>query len=325
MNFKYPLATLALIPAGVLTLHAQSSILQLQNNQLLRQLETPVLAGPTNAPELYSGENLDVGPQHILRPRPRHDYFDVLLDSQAYYSDNVNYSLKPGNVDTWVYVNTFQAAITPPAVELGAGKLAVTAGFASQWFNYDGGNNALDFNAQTLFFSGKYTWGHWQLAGGLNLTRLVSQQNDYAETYEEIQPNLGLQRVIPLNDRMFFTLGDLVEYHFTSIPDTGFGTRTDINDRFDNIVSVSFTWQPTRHLLVQPYYRLQYTYYNDDASGNYENDYLQSAGITAAYYFTPKISLRTFFNYNRRQSDDVIPSDYREINAGPGASLNILF
>jgi len=165
---------------------------------------------------------------------------------------------------------------------------------------------------------------HWQFGAGVNLTRLVSQA-DYDETYREFMPNAGVQRIIPLNDHMYFSLGDLVDYHLTRVP-SEFGSRTDLNDRFDNIASVTFTWQPTRHILIQPYYRFQYSYYPHDSLGlSDRDDYLQSFGISAAYYFTPNISVRAFFNYNRRQTSDPYTPAYREINGGPGATLNIKF
>jgi hypothetical protein len=308
--------------------HAQpAAVQQLQNNQITRELQTPApgLAAGTNAPELYQGENADVGPQRILRLNPRHTYFDVLFDSQAFYSDNANYAPAANAISSPIFVNTVQAAFAPLAVSLWNGKAAAAIGLASQWYNY--GNNQLenlDFNAQTLFVSGKYTLDKWQVGVGANLTRLVAQEN-YNETYREFMPNLGVQRVLPLNDRMFFALGDLVDYHLTRVPSVA-GSRTDINDRFDNIASVTFTWQATRHLIFQPYYRFQYSYYQHNALATSDrNDYLQGLGLTAAYYFNPKISVRAFYNYNYRQTDDPFTPAYHEMNGGAGVSLDLKF
>ena len=319
---------LASLSVGALSLHAQpAAIEQLQNNQLTRQLQalpTGFGAG-TNAPELYPGENVDVGPQRILRLRPRHHYFDVLLDSQAFYSDNANYAQQPNAISSWVFVNTVQAAVTPPVIELGPGKVASAVGLASQWYNYgDNRLESLDFNAQTLFLSGKYTLGNWEIGAGISLTRLVNQEN-YNETYREFMPNFGVQRILPLNDRMFFTVGDLVDYRLTEVPSV-LGSRSDLNDRFDDVASASFTWLPTRHLVVQPYSRFQFSDYQHDVAGTSgRDDYLQSVGLTAAYYFTPKISLRAFYNYNRRQSGDPYTPGYLEMNGGLGATLEIKF
>ena len=326
MTSKRTIAAIVLVPSGILSAYAQpAAVQQLQNDQLLRQLQAPpsTFAASTNTPELYPGENIDVGPQHILRQTPRHLYFDVLFDSQVFTTDNANYAAGSSAVSSVVFVNTVQAALTPPVFELGDGKVATAVGIASQWYNY-GNINSLDFNAETAFASAKYTIHNWQIGIGLNLTRLVNQVN-YHETYREFLPNLGVQRVIPLNDRMFFAVGDLIDYHLTEVPGT-FGTRIDINNRLDDIASVTFTWQPTRHLLIQPYYRFQYSYYEYDSLGNYSrNDYLQSFGVTAAYYFNANVSVRAFFNYNRRQSSDPITPDYLEMNGGPGITLDIKF
>lgn len=326
MTSKRTIAAIALVPSGILSLHAQpAAVQQLQNDQIIRQLQTlpPSFAAPTNAPELYPGENADVGPQRILRLTPRHKYFDFLLDSQVFTTDNANYAQKPFAVSSAVFVNTVQAAFTPPVFLLGNGKATAAIGVASQWYNY-GNINSLDFNAETAFLSGKYTIGKWQVGAALDLTRIVNQ-GDYSETYREFMPNLGVQRVIPLNDRMFFTVGDLVEYHLTEVPSV-FGSRTDINDRLDDIASLSFTWQPTRHLLIQPYYRFQYTYYQlDTLTTSDRSDCLQSFGVTAAYYFTANVSMRAFFNYNRRQSTDPFAAQYLEMNGGVGLTLDIRF
>lgn len=319
---------LILVLTGILSLHAQpAAVQQLQNNQISRQLEVPApnLAAGTNAPELYRGENEDVGPQRILRLKPRSTYFDLVLDSQVFFSDNANFAQEPFSVASPVFVNTVQAAFAPPAIKLGPGKFAAAIGVAAQWYNYGDNRLApLDFNALTLFVSGKYTLGKWQFGLGVNLTRLVNQAN-YDETYREFMPNFGVQRVIPLNDRMFFSIGDLVDYHLTEVPSV-LGSRTDINDRFDNIASVTFTWQATRHFVVQPFYRFQYSYYQHDALATSDrNDYLQSFGITAAYYFNKNISLRAFYSYNRKQSSDQFTPAYHEMNGGLGLSFDWKF
>lgn len=323
----------AFTSGGALTLHAQPAAIQhLQNDQIIRELSTPpsTFASPTNAPNLYPGENLDVGPQRILRQTPRNLYFDVLLDSQIFTTDNAKYDSQGHTVSSVVFVNTVQAALTPPPVQWGEGKFAWAIGIASQWYNY-GQEESLDFNAESAFLSGKYTVGKWQIGAGLTLTRLVDQIH-YSETYREFMPNLGVQRIIPLNDRMFFTVGDLIDYHLTQVPTVVIPavppvrSRPDINNRLDDIASVTFTWQPTRHLLIQPYYRFQYSYYEYDSLGNYSrNDYLQSFGVTAAYYFNANVSLRAFFNYNRRQSSDPFTTQYLEMNGGPGLTLEIKF
>ena len=335
MTYKPTVATLAFLAGGVSLLHAQPAALQeLQNDQLIRQFQAPPpgLAPGTNAPALYPDENLDVGPQHILGLKPRHDYFNALVDSQVYYSDNANFANKPSTVSSWVFVNTVQAGFTPKPIELGSGKASVDIGLASQWYNYDNHNSTLDFNAESVFASGKYAWGKWELSADLGLNRLVNQ-NNYDEIYREFLPILGIQRVLPINDRMFFTLGELVDYHLTKAPVLSsplqpptIETHSDSNNRFDDMIGASFTWQPCSHLLLQPFYRFQYSYYQYNTEGNsYRNDLIHSFGIATAYYFNANVSVRAFYNYNRKQSDDANTPHYREMNGGLGAALDLKF
>ena len=315
--------------AGLFSLPAQPvSVQQFQNTQQMPPVQPPaagLLAG-TNAPELYAGENTDVGPQRILRLNPRPNYFDVFFDSQVFYSDNANFAQGAAIIGSAVFVNTVQAAFTPPDIQLGPGRFAPAAGFVSQWYNYgDDRMTSLDFNAQTFFISGRYAVNNWQLGIGGNYTRLVNQGN-YAQTYDEFLPALTLQRIFPLGDRLLFIVGNQVDYHFTSVPATPGGGATEINNRFDEAVNVALSWQLTRHLILQPYSRFQFSNYRyNTLQTSGRNDYLYSSGVTLAYYINQNVSLRTFFNYNLKQSDDPYTPAYHEYNGGLGATLNFAF
>jgi hypothetical protein len=256
---------------------------------------------------------------------PRPDYFNVLFDSQVFYSDNANFAEGKDIIGSPVFVNTVQAAFTPPEITLGPGKFAATAGYISQWYNY--GNNKMtsfDFDAQTAFVSGRYTLDNWQFGLGGNYTRLLSQP-DYAQTYSEWLPALTVQRIFPVNDILLFAINNQVDYHFTSEPPIP-GTSTEINNRFDEAVSLTMSWQITSHLNFQSYYRFQYSNYRyNTLQTSDRNDYLNSFGVTLAYYFNKNFSMRTFFNYNIKQSDDPFTPAYHEYNGGVGANLNFSF
>jgi hypothetical protein len=324
LNRAFGLALL--IFTGIFSLHAQPvNVQQFQNVQQAQQLQQPLSNFTTNAPEIYPGEDADTGPQRILRRAPRPDYFNVFFDSQVFYSDNANFADGSAIISSSVFVNTVQAAFAPPEFELGPGKFAAAIGYASQWYNY--GNNqmsSLDFDAQTAFVSGKYTLGNWQFGLGGNYTRLLSQP-DYAQTYSEWLPALTVQRIFPVNDNLLVVISDQVDYHFTSVPQ-GTATSTEINNRFDEAVSLTVSWEIMRHLNLQPYYRFQYSNYRyNTLSTSDRNDYLNSFGVTLAYYFNKNISVRTFFNYNVKQSDDPETPAYHEYNGGVGANLNFNF
>jgi hypothetical protein len=266
MRLSRAFAMVHLLLAGMVSLHAQPvSVQQFQNTQQAQQLQAPLasLNLSTNAPELYPGENVDVGPQHILRLNPRPNYFDVLFDSQVFYSDNANFAQGSAIIGSAVFVNTVQATIAPPELNLGPGKFTPAAGFISQWYNYDNKQlRSLDFNAQTAFISGRYMVGNWQFGLGGNYTRLLNQ-SDYDQTYQEFLPAFVVQRFFPIGDKLLFVIGNQVDYHFTSVPQT-FGTSTEINNRFDDAVNVTLAWQMTKHFMLQPYYRFQYSNYRYD-------------------------------------------------------------
>ena len=304
--------------------------LQLSQQTMQQQIALPGLMAGTNAPELYQGENLDVGPQRILRLNPRPTYFDVLLDSEVFYSDNPAFAQTPNRLQSFVYVNTIQVAFTPPPITLGPGKFAPNIGFSSQWYNYDNiVMSALDFQARTAFVGGKYAVGNWLATVGANYTELLDQ-GTYTETYHEFLPTLSVLRFITLNDSMLLAIGDQVDYHATWVP-TFTNTnvtnqRSDLNDHFDNIVFLTFNWQMTEHFAVQPFYRFQYSYYPRNAENTSDrNDYLNALGITAIYTFNQYFSARAFCNFNTKLSDDPGTPEYTELNGGVGASLEIKF
>jgi hypothetical protein len=324
---KPTIAVSLLAWAGLTSVQAQpAGLQQFQNIQLTPQPITLTnLTVGAAAPELYRGENMDVGPQRILRLNQRHHYFNVLLDSQVFYTDNANFVQDPAMIGSTVFVNTLQAAFIPPELKLGDGRIATSIGFASQWYNYENNRmSGFDFDAQTFFAAGKYTVGKWQFGVSANYTRLVNQ-SDYNETYNEVLPALTLQRVFPLRDDMLIALGNQVDYHFSDVPTT-FGSRSDINDRFDDIASVTFSWQITPRFIFQPYYRFQYSHYEYDTIGTSDrNDYLQTVGVVLVYSFNQTASVRAFFSYNRKQSNDPITPQYLEFGGGLGASLNFKF
>src|SRR5450432_2530753 len=95
MKISTTLAGLLLVCAGLPgLLRAQPApvVEQFGRTQRYLQWQKPRplnLSTNTEAPELYPGENADVGPQRILRLKPRKTYFEVIADSQCLYTGNV--------------------------------------------------------------------------------------------------------------------------------------------------------------------------------------------------------------------------------------------
>ncbi len=224
-----------------LLLQAQTPpIQQFQENERNRQQQESLLNNLTtsNAPELYPGENEDVGPQRILRVKPVVTHFEGMADTQYAYTDN-NRLDNHFRVSTAYAINTVQIAYAPTPYDLGPGKFAPRLGFRSQWYNYDlagydgGTESSLDFDAQTFFASGQYLWhDNWEFDGELDFTRLLSQSK-YKEFYSETMPTFAVQRLFHLKDNFLVALSAQEAYHFTRVPTFG-GSFSDVNDRLDS-------------------------------------------------------------------------------------------
>jgi predicted porin len=353
MKIRYLLSGLFVISLGLpAVLNAQPipAVNQFDRTQRELQMQKPIalnLSTNVAAPEIYTGENTDVGPQRILRLTPRKTYFSLIADSQYFYSDNV-YLSDGTKQDSTLFVNTIQFAFAPEAYKMGSGLFSPAFGFRSQWFNYGLGYDhtdttqigtntvtssidRLDFNAQTFFINGRYQLNTWQFNAGFDFTRLLDQDK-YEEAYREYVPTMGLQKFFPVNDYLIFNAGVQTSYHLTETTQLPPFQRSDVNDRFDGVFNVSMSYQIGPHFVVQPSYRFQYTYYphftDNIIPWTERTDIIHSMGLSATYYFTRNISARIFANYEIKNSDySHTPSElsYHKFDAGAGAGLNIRF
>ena len=318
---------------------APTATQQHQNFQQSMEQQKPLISlkTGTNAPEIYEGENADVGPQHILRLLPQRTWVMVRADSEYLYSDNVlltQHNTTPGTE----FVNTIQAAFAPTAYKVGPGRFSPQVGYLSQWYNYglggpgtaNGGGqmSAVDFNVQTVYASAKYQFPrNWTAFAEFDYNRFLSQAN-YNEFYNEFVPSMGVQRLIQVTDNSLLAVGLQADYHSSWTANAPHNSQ----DRADGIFSVSFAYQFTPRFVVQPYYRFQYTYYRfatspdmiHHASGR--DDYLNSFGLSAGYYFTPNLSLRAFVNDDIKdiQHDPLAPR-YHACNIGADLAYSIRF
>jgi hypothetical protein len=313
--------------------NAPTAVQQMQNFQRNMEQQQPLAAlrAGTNAPEIYPGENSDIGPQQILRLVPRRTHFEIKADSQYLYTDNAQLTQNNPTPAT-EFVNSISAAFAPTAYKLGSGRFAPEVGYLSQWFNYGLGNHDLsvmDFNVQTVFAGAKYLLpNNWEFFGEFDYTRLLSQQN-YDEFYHDFTPTLGVQRLFPIGDKGVVSATLQTDYHdsWTVNP------PNNSQDRMDDTFSLSLSYQLASHLAVQPYYRFQYTYYRFDSLHNSgRDDFLNSVGLIVAYNFRliPGMALRGFVNYDVKNSDDISPAlggaqRYHDYNIGADLSYTIRF
>jgi hypothetical protein len=312
------------------SLHAQPAAVQQFNDQQQQRRMMPQqplrgITTSTNAPELYPGENDDVGPQSILKLNARRTHWEFLADSQYLYTDN-NRLAETGKIDTGLAINTVQAAMAPSAYPLGSGMFAPRVGVRSQWYNYglggESGEDVLDFNAQTAFIAGTFQYQQvWEFGAEVDYTRLLAQRN-YDEFYTEWTPMLFVQRYIPISENLVLALSWQGMYHFTSVDPL---PREDVNDRFDNVLGVTLSYMPIQKLALQPFYRFQHTYYPETALGDSRQDIFNIVGASVNYFFTRNFAARIVASGTFRESDDPFTSDYSKLDAGLGASFLIRF
>ena len=317
-----------------------SSILIRAQSTPIQQVETAVktqeeqrrmlrLEAGTLAPELYPSENEDVGEQRILKLKPRHQWFEGIVDSQYFYTSNAR--LAANSEDSTLWINSVEAAFTPKTFPLLKRDISTRIGGRFQWYNYglDGTESPLsifDFYAQTAFIEESFAPAeNWGGTIGFEATQLL-QQGSYDEIYHEFAPNWGVTRYFPIGSDKAFAIGYKGYYRVTdtkpaiSIP--FFTVAGDINDRTDHTLTVSYSQQIYPKLILQPYYRFQFTHF----TGASRNDYLNTVGVFLNYNICPRSSIRTFASYERRDTDNhTLASDYDKFDAGLGVTVNVRF
>lgn len=300
---------------------------QAQNFQQSMELQKPLLSlrPGTNAPEIYPGENADIGEQHILKVLPRRTLFTATLDSEYLYTDNALLTQHP-YISSSEFVNTLVAGLAPTPFRFGPGRLEPQLGYAGQWYDYGlGGHDlsAIDFNVQSVFAGAKYLFpNNWILAGALNYNWYF-QESDFKMFYRELVPDVGVQRLIQVGDDSVLAIGVSGDWHQS----WQINAPHHLQNRADGLFSIAYSYAVTHQLVVQPYYRFQYSYYPKDTSGGpVGHDFLNSFGISAAWFFTPNLSLRLFMNDDSRQvvSDSLAPN-YHDWNAGADLTWNVRF
>ena len=306
---------------------APPAVQQLDDNRRFRDQQS-LMSTEANlrAPELYAGEDEDVGPQRILKFKPTRTYFEAIADSQYFYTDNT-FLTDQDKVSTAIAVNTIQLALAPTPYELSSGAFAPVVGFRSQWYNYglDGGGDNLDrlnFNAQTILGGAHYIFKqNWRASLTFDYTRLLDQHS-YHEFYTEYVPAIGIQKSFPLNERMAISAEWRTAYHISYVDPA---PRSDINDRLDNSLTFGLTTLILPKLVVSQYYQITHYYYPRTAFGESRNEYLNSIGMSLAYYFDPRLFVRIFAGADFKQSDDSRAQEYQKLDAGLNLTINLRF
>ena len=329
---------------------------QVDNSHQRRQrAETAgAMLDSTNAPELYPDETSDVGPQTVLRAKPRRHLFEAMADVQYLYTDNV-FLTETHHQNSDVLVSTVEFALKPTPYDFLGGTLAPSLGYEHQWYDFGLADkdrvavfefgagpfppgaprserlNVFDFNSQTAFTGLQWTRGNWSTDLGFDFRRLLSTSS-YTEFYKEYVPRWGLQRSFAFGDRGALAIGYAGDYRFAEpkpqriIASGGIVElfNPDMRDRTDHSLFVTYDQVLCPHTVLQPYYQIKYTRFVDSEIGR-RNDLLSSAGLALYWTLCRNCDLRAFVDYNARFSDNSRVSEYRQFDGGLGLNVIVRF
>ena len=317
---------------------------QVDSAQRLRSIQS-TLPGATNAvPEFYEGETSDIGPQSVLQVKRKRTWIEAFADEQFFFTDNVflaNHNPQSANV----LISTVQAALAPSPFQAGDGLLSPRIGYQQEWFSYGlAGSDSVrvypsqkkinidqfDFNAGTVFSDVAWRWQNWTFTVGGDYRRLLNS-GDYSEFYHEFVPRWAVRRDFQLCDAFTLTVGYEGDYRFTESAPPFFSNTVSstkpliypdtFNDRTDQSLVLVGNWQFCPHMIVQPFYRLQYSHYTQIT----RDDWLNSLGLTLYCPVTQQISLRAFVGYDILNTDGFYVQDFQKLDAGMGLNLTVSF
>jgi hypothetical protein len=312
---------------------AMSQVENIQLQQNLNQSAQQKFDQGASVPELYTGEDQDVGPQSVLRMKPRQPLFEAMADAQYFYTDNMFLNDR-NKISTAVLVSTAEVALTPKPFDLAGGTVAPRIGYRQQWFDYGFDGKTLpqtgqqlsdfDFNAQTGFAELRWTQGNWNAELGLDYTRLMST-SDYHQFYQEWLPHWGVQRIFPVNVKAAFSLGYEGNYHFSdsSTAQPPFN-QSDFDDRTDQMLTATYVQMMGKYAVIQPYYLFKYTRFTQSTMGS-PNVCLNSFGLALYWILCPNCNVRAFVGYDIRNSDNSTVPEYHQFDAGGGLNVSFKF
>jgi hypothetical protein len=326
--------------AALSSLHAQTNragavegaARQVQSVNQNRAQTTPDISPSYSAgqvaPELYPGESEDVGPQLlVLEKAPKVQkpiWFEVALDTQYFYTSNM-FLTEKGNLDTGILITTLQAALAPPPIPLSTGQLTLRSGYRQQRYMYgldktSNNLNNFDFDVGTAYGLVQYSYSQlWSGFFELDYSRYLSHEENWTEFYTEWVPTWGLERQIPLGEKHLLSVAYTGANHWTYTDPL---PTTNVNDRLDSILSLTWSWHLSPSVLLQPYYRVQYTHYWQNAI---RNDYFHTLGAALVWQLKPWAALRAFTSWESRDSNDPLIQDYQKFDSGVGLTLALRF
>ena len=307
---------------------------QQESRQLMRDLRQNKVS---EAPLINPDEAFDIGPQYILKSQWRHKWFELTLDSQFSWTDNMFYNERDvvDPVKTTLLTTSAQFNLTPPEWKFGKGRIRPRVGYQHIWMNYALLGNKTDplsgfpkrdndFDASTTLADLSYQVGSWQVQAGFDWQRLLGHQpnyGSYSEFYRAYSPRWSVGKLFSLGERHTLITSYLGSHSFTHVdPNPGLedGNR---NDRTEHNLLLGYGYAVTSKLAIQPLYRFQIADYNHQD----RVDQLHSFSTSLTYMVTPWLFVRGFGAYELRDSSEVTTPDYRKWDAGISVSMAFRF
>jgi hypothetical protein len=326
----YPLLMLLVLlaVAGSAAAQVPGAVQQVDQSEQRRRAEASARAAVSGdtAPELYAGESADLGPQQVIGVARRRQLIEASADAQYYYTDNFFLTEEPFTESTTVLLSTVDVALAPTPYPLGDGWFAPRIGFRHQWYNFgletDQPFDVFDFRAQTLYGEGRFRLAeHWTVEAGVDAQRLLHHDTG-DEFYRELAPRWGLTWRRPVCRAVVFEAGYRGLYRITQ---TDGAFPDDLNDRLDTFAYASLAITCGERFVAQPYYRYQYTRYDENPPGLNRDGQIHSLGLGCYYFLSEWCSVRGFIHYDNAEFRGSLLPDYRNFNAGGGVNLTLRF
>ncbi|HTL18236.1 MAG TPA: hypothetical protein VL793_13455 [Patescibacteria group bacterium] len=293
----------------------------------------------SNAPSLFPEEDTDIGPQSVLKIRPRQPRVELFADAQYFYTDNMFLSDR-NEQSSDVLVSTVQGVFNAVRFPISGGDFVARVGYRHQWFDYGLADhstinvfdfntgtfrqaklNEFDFNAGTAFAESIWKRDNWVAGLAFDYQRLMDTDS-YHEFYRELTPRWGLSRVLPLCSRSVLRVGYEGDYRVTDTGDPPINFDSNFNDRTDHSLVIDATYILCKYAIAQAYYRFQFTHFTGSER---REDYLNAFGLALYCPFTQNIGLRFFVNYDILETNGQLVTDYNRLDTGAGLNLTVRF
>lgn len=324
----------------------QAESLRQQADQRQKALSAGTPAADADGPpETYPGENADLGPQTILKQKPKaKPLFEASADTMFTFTTNAKG--EANGTHAGIMAETWSLALAPEAKDIGIGKLGWRAGYRQLFWMYDvwrvhpelNGNN---FMMSSAFLSSNLSFNeNWNASLGLDYNRIMNDSgvadepnqwrlgrladaSKWTEVYTEWNPTWSLSRNFTLGDKAGLSLGYNGGYHFTK---TDPNPRTWSSDHLDTGISLTLSLTPIEKWVIQPGVRFNYQVYTQPQSaGGHRNDHTLSPGLTVLWMPTERWALRASVGSEFKYSNNQDTPNYHKLEGSMGVTFTYKF